>query len=85
LLTAVKHVLEPVLIFQCEEAAEIMVVQVKLIFNAYGPQELDVSAQTKLNFWQNLEKEIMSAHESNCEMIIELDANVKVGPTVICQ
>ena len=55
LLTAVKHVLEPVLIFQCEEAAEIMVVQVKLgqrnirIFNAYGPQELDVSAQTKLN------------------------------------
>ena len=63
LLTAVKHGLEPVLIFQCEEAAEIMV---KLIFNAYGPQELDVSAQTKLNFWQNLEKEIMSAHESNC-------------------
>ena len=42
LLTAVKHELEPVLIFQCEEAAEIMIVQVKLgqrnirIFNAYG-------------------------------------------------
>ena len=42
-------------IFQCEEAKEIVVVQVKLgqrnirIFNAYGPQELDVSAQTKLN------------------------------------
>ena len=53
-----KHELEPVLIFQCEEAAEILVVQFKLgqrnirIFNAYGPQEVDVSAQTKLNFLQ---------------------------------
>ena len=84
-----KHEVEPVLIFQCEEAAEIMIVQVKLgqrnirIFNAYGPQEVDVSAQTKLNFWQTLEKEINSAHESNCEIIIELDAYAKVGPSVI--
>ena len=75
LLTAVKHELEPVLVFQCEEGAEIMVVQVRLghrnirIFNAYGPQEQDVSAQTKFNFWQNLEKEI--------------DANAKVRPIVI--
>ena len=84
-----KHELEPVLIFQCEEAAEIMVVQVKLgqrnirIFNAYGPQEVDVSAQTKLSFWQILGKEIISAHESTCEIIIELVANAKVVPTVI--
>ena len=84
-----KHELEPVLVFQCEEGAEIMVVQVRLghrnirIFNAYGPQEQDVSAQTKFNFWQNLEKEIISAYESNCEIIIELDANAKVGPNVI--
>ena len=53
------------------------------IFNAYGPQELDVSTQRKLNFWQNLEKEIISAYDSNCEIIIQLDANAKVRPKVI--
>ena len=53
------------------------------ILNAYGPQQLDVSPQIKLNFWQNLEKEIISAYEANCEIIIELDANAKVGPNII--
>jgi hypothetical protein len=48
LLTAVRHELEPVLVNQCDKA-EIMVVQVKVgsknirIFNAYGPQETEVS------------------------------------------
>ena len=36
--------------------------------------QLEVSAQTKLNCWQNLEKEIISAYESNCEIIIELQS-----------
>ena len=89
LLTAVRHEIEPVLISQCEDEAEILVVQVKVgtrnirILNAYGPQQLDVSPQIKLNFWQNLEKEIISAYEANCEIIIELDANAKVGPNII--
>ena len=89
LLTAVKHELEPVLIYQSEEASEVMVVQVKVgdrnirIFNAYGPQEVDVSPQTKLHFWQSIEKEIISAQDSGCEIIIELDANAKVGSSII--
>ena len=88
LLTAVRHELEPVLINQCEDA-EVMVVQVKVgsksirIFNAYGPQENDVLSQTKLNFWQTLEKEIILAYEAGCDILIELDANGKVGPDVI--
>ena len=89
LLTAVRHELEPVLVYQCEEESEILVVQIKVgsqkvrVFNAYGPQEHDTSAQVKLNFWHNLEKEIMSAYEENCEIVMELDANAKVGPNVI--
>ena len=89
LLTAVKHELEPVLIHQGEDEVEIMIVEVTngskkiRIFNVYGPQELDVSTQIKLNFWQNLEKEIISAYDSDCEIMIQLDANAKVGPNVI--
>ena len=89
LLTAVRHELEPTLIYQCEDDCEIMVVQIKLgsrnirIFNAYGPQELDVSAQTKYNFWQNLEKQVISAFEADCDIVIELDANAKVGSSIL--
>ena len=84
-----RHELDPVLISQGDDQAEMLVVQVKVgsrnirIFNAYGPQELDVSPQIKLNFWHNLEKEIISAYEANCEIIIELDANAKVGSNII--
>ena len=53
------------------------------VFNAYEPQEHDFSAQIKLNFWHNLEKESMSAYEENCKIVMELDANTKVGPNII--
>ena len=77
LLTAARHELEPVLIHEGNEEAEILVIQVKVglknirILNAYGPQE-DVSLQKKLNFWQIMENLRISAYDEKCEIIIEI-------------
>ena len=51
------------------------------VINAYGPQEScnnDASS-----FWQLLESEIISVKDNNCLLIIQLDANAKVGKAVI--
>ena len=66
---------------------EILVVQAKVgnqeirIINAYGPQEDE--QQNSLSFWQNIEAEVISAADENCSIIIQLDANAKVGSPVI--
>ena len=67
---------------------EILTVQADLgkaklrIINGYGPQE-DDNNQAVLDFWQELEAEIMKAKDNNCSIIIEMDANAKVGSSVI--
>ena len=85
LLTAVDEDLLPVLISTGEEEeTEIMTVQVKLgnydvrIINAYGPQE-DDSNLKRFNFWEEVENEIISAKENHCLIILQMDANAKVG------
>lgn len=67
---------------------EILVIQTKVgsedirIINAYGPQE-DDNIQDILKFWQDMDKEIISAKEQNCKIVIQCDANAKLGKDII--
>ena len=85
LVTAVDLNLNPVLItVGQEEDAEILTVQAKVgnhdirIINAYGPQEDDGNNEV-YKFWQGIEEEIVSAKDENCLIILQLDANAKIG------
>ena len=86
LLTAVEENLAPVLISSSE--SEILVVQTKVgplnirIINGYGPQETE-SKQSILDFWQEVEKQIINARDENCCVIIQMDANAKLGNNLI--
>ena len=70
------------------EESEILVVQCQIgvhkvrIINGYGPQE-DEPAANRLAFWQSLEQEIVSAKNSNCMVLVQMDANAKVGKNII--
>ena len=89
LLTAVNLNLDPVEIESGNEEVEILIVQCQIekmklrVINAYGPQEDDPFEKRAL-FWQTLESDIVQAKRDNCMVVIELDANAKVGPNVIC-
>ena len=88
LFTAIDENLSPVLIRTGEDNTEILVTQVNAaginirIINAYGPQEGALKDDI-FNFWHALEKEIIDAKDENCGILIELDANAKLGPTII--
>ena len=70
------------------EEAEVLTVQLEIdhikirIINGYGPQE-DDSLQNKMNFWLALDEEILSAKSENCMILIQMDANAKVGRDII--
>ena len=96
LLTAVSQDISPVLVYSRTDEIEMMVVQGKIgeqkirIFNCYGPQELSqaqrpaVQQQDIINkFWVELEKEVIKAYEEECLIVIEMDANAKVGKHII--
>lgn len=86
LLTAIEENLAPVLVSSPD--TEILVIQTKVgsedirIINAYGPQE-DDNIQDILKFWQDMDKEIISAKEQNCKIVIQCDANAKLGKDII--
>ena len=95
LLTAVDNDLSPLLITTGSDEAEMIVVQASVgdknirIFNCYGPQEIGQSQrpaaeqQHLINqFWVELEMEVLKAKEEGCLVLIELDANAKVGKNV---
>ena len=88
LLTAIDPNLNPMLIASKNEEAEILTVQIELnknklrIINGYGPQD-DDTQQNRFNFWSGLEEEIISAKSESCMIIIQMDANAKVGRNVI--
>ena len=88
LLTAVDINLDPVLIEAVNDENEILVVQCQVgeqkvrIINGYGPQEDDQLAN-RLSFWQTLEQEITAAKNSNCMVLVQMDANAKVGKNII--
>ena len=96
LLTAIDKSVNPVLISSGCEYFEALIVQVKVgsknlrVFNCYGPQESG-QAQRPVNeqitlinlFWQELEKEVINAYDDVCMILIEMDANAKIGWTNI--
>ena len=88
LFTAIDEKLSPVLLRSGPENAEILVTQIRLagldirLVNGYGPQEA-ASKDDILNFWHALEMEIIDARDAGCGIMIELDANAKLGSSVI--
>ena len=88
LLTAVDENLNPMLISNNDDENEILTVQIDLgelklrIINGYGPQE-DDNNQRIIGFWQEIEAEIMNAKDNECLVLVEMDANAKVGNEVI--
>ena len=80
--------LSPVLISEGNVDSEILVVQVQAgglkirIINAYGPQEGSCQDDI-LNFWHELESQIISAKDEGCGIVIELDANAKLGSNLL--
>ena len=86
LLTAIESNLSPIMVSLPEK--EILVVQVTIghlkvrIINAYGPQEDDMTNNI-YEFWQELEKEIIDAKNQDCCVLLQCDANAKLGKTVI--
>ena len=88
LLTAVDEDLDPVLVANTKDDTEILAVEAKIgskkirILNGYGPQE-DDDIQEILNFWQEMEVEILKAKDDECLIIIEMDANAKIGKPFI--
>ena len=62
---------------QCQIGSQ----QIRII-NGYGPQE-DDPLNKRLVFWQAIEQEVVSAKSANCMVLIELDANAKLGYELI--
>ena len=87
ILTAIDENLGSVLVSSTE--SEILVIQTQIgdfnlrVINAYGPQELESERSNVYQFWRDLEKEVILAKESNCKIIIQMDANAKVGLEII--
>ena len=50
--------------------------------NGYEPQEDDCTKEI-LDFWQEIEGEVVKAKDNDCMVVVEIDANAKVGKTVI--
>ena len=50
--------------------------------NAYGPQETDTK-ENITGFWNNIELQIVKAKNEGCYTLIQMDANAKLGHTVI--
>ena len=88
LLTAIDCNLCPLLISTGTNEEEISVTQAQVgkhsirVINAYGPQETESKGKI-FNFWEELEKEIITAKEKNCLVLIQMDANAKIGGGVI--
>ena len=88
LLTAVDQNLDPAEVECSNSEVEILIVQCQVnnmkmrIINCYGPQESD-SELKRLEFWQTLEQEIVCARAEDCLVLVQMDANAKVGKSII--
>ena len=87
-LVGIHKSLEPVLIEEYSDSFELIVVEVKLnekevrVISGYGPQECWPDKE-KMPFFVSLEEEISKAQSAGKSIIIEIDANSKLGPTYI--
>ena len=80
--------LNPVLIEEYSETFELIVTEIEAekkkirVMTGYGPQETWIDEE-KMPFWVALEKEIAVAEINGKSIIIQMDANAKLGPTHI--
>ena len=88
LLTAIHCDLSPVLISETDDGIEILVVQAQVesfkctFINAYGPQEY-ASNEDKIAFYARLDQEVKNAKLADSLVCLELDANAKLGSSII--
>ena len=88
LLTIIHNDLDPAIVPLENDSSEILVVEIHVgsqtirVINAYGPQEYDCKDKIS-DFWLNLEQEIVRAKNSGCSVLIEMDANAKLGKNMI--
>ena len=80
--------MDPILIEEHSSEFELLVVEAKIggrdvwIISGYGPQE-NWKVEDRIPFFAKLEEEISKAKLHGKEIIIEMDANSKLGPTLI--
>ena len=83
LVTAVDENLPSVQVSTSEN--DIFFIQTKVgdhkirIINGYGPQKLQNEKEKQLvfDFWQDIEKQVISAIDDDCQILMQLDANGK--------
>ena len=88
LITAIAENIPAVQVSDVEE--DIIVVEIEVngekirVFNAYGPQEPQNNQDREMsrNFWLVLEKLIVDAKNAGCMIIIQCDANAKLGKNI---
>ena len=91
LVTAIDENLAAIQVSSSEN--DILVVQVSVggqdirIINVYGPQEANSQSEKQLviDFWQEVEKQVILAFEEKCLIIIQMDANAKLGGKIFAQ
>ena len=87
-MTGIHESLEPVLIEEYSDKFELIVVEIKIqgkevrIINGYGPQE-NWTNEEKMPFFVALEEEVSKARLEGKSIILELDANSKLGTKYI--
>ena len=88
LLTVMADNLSPAEVMTEDENVEILLVDIEVgkfrirTFNAYGPQETD-NKQYVTNFWVEFESEVIRASKSGLSILIQMDANAKLGSGLI--
>ena len=87
-MIAVHEDLNPTLIEEYNDEFELLVVEIETkdktirVISGYGPQE-NWEEEKRLPFFLSLEKEIEKAELAGKSVLIEIDANSKLGPTYI--
>ena len=80
--------LNPILISEHSELFEMLVVQVTVdnkdirIITGYGPQE-NIEISKRMPFFAKLEEEVLSAKLGNKSLVIQMDANSKLGEKLV--
>ena len=79
---------QPVLISEYSDTFEMLVVEIKAsgkevrLITGYGPQE-NLDVKERMPFFSTLEEEIVSAFMSQKSIIIQMDANSKLGKDIV--
>jgi len=87
-VVAVHKSLHPVLVEEYSNEFELLVVEVKIkdknvrIISGYGPQE-NLKKEERVQFFSTLEEEVKKAKLNEVGVLIQMDANSKLGPSII--